>query len=295
MRVTQKTIFDNFMRDVNKNRGEMAEIQSKLSSGKDVRVPSQNPVNFQSSRILEADLNKVEQFQSNISSGLRQGRLAQDTMDGVVDSLMNIKNLMVKGSSDSLGAGERVNLADEVDGIRSQIVDSLNIQYGERYLFGGTNSGQKPFELAANGDVTNNSNDKAPHVVAADGVEIDISITGEEIADSPAGDVFQFIGNVEDALRNNDNGQLNNLLDDSDQVMNHVTDLTSKLGDNINRMDFMFEQYESTKITQESDISELVDTNYAEAFSDMQRNQVAYESAMAVHSKMFENTLLNYI
>ena len=201
---------------------------------------------------------------------------------------------MVKGSSDSMGAGERVNLADEVSGIRKQVVDSLNIQYGERYLFAGTNSGEKPFELAG-GVVTNNSNDKPPHVVAADGVEIGISITGEEVADSPAGDVFQFIGDVEDALRNNDGGQLNNMLEDADQVINHITDLTSKLGDNINRMDFMFEQYESTKITQESDISELVDTNYAEAFSDMQRNQVAYESAMAVHSKMFENTLLNYI
>lgn len=294
MRVTQKTIFDNFMRDVNKNRGEMAEVQSDLSSGKEVRVPSQNPVDFQKSRILEADLSKVEQFQDNISSGLRQGRLAQDTMNGVVDNLTNVKSLMVKGSSDSLGAGERVNLADEVEGIRNQIVDSLNIQYGDRYLFGGTNSGEKPFELAG-GTVTNNSNDKAPHIVAADGVEIDISITGEEFADSPGGDVFQFLGDVEDALRNNDNQQLNDLIDDSDQVINHATDLTSKLGDNINRMDFMFEQYETTKITQESDISELVDTNYAEAFSDMQRNQVAYESAMAVHSKMFENTLLNYI
>ncbi len=294
MRVTQKTIFDNFMRDVNKNRGEMAKIQSKLSSGKEVRVPSQSPVNFQSSRILEADLDKVEQFQGNISSGLRQGRLAQDSMDGVIDSLMNVKNLMVKGSSDSLGSDERGNLADEVSGIRKQIVDSLNIQYGERYLFAGTNSGEKPFELAG-GVVTNNSNDKPPHVVAADGVEIDISVTGEELADSPAGDLFQFMGDVEDALRNNDDEQLNNLLTDADQVINHVTDLTSKLGDNINRMDFMFEQYESTKITQKSDISELVDTNFAEAFSDMQRNQVAYESAMAVHSKMFENTLLNYI
>lgn len=295
MRVTQKTIFDNFMRDVNKNRKERAEVQSDLSSGRKVRTPSQNPVNFQSSRIIDADLKKVEQFQSNINSGLRQGRLAQDTMDGVIDSMGDIKNLMVKGASDSLGAGERENLADELDGIRKRIVDSLNIQYGERYLFGGTNSEDKPFDLAADGSVTNNSNDKAPHIVAADGVEIDMSITGNEIADTPTGDLFNQLGEVEDALRNNDNEQLNNLLPDMDEASNHVTDLTSKLGDNINRMDFMSEQYESSKITKESDISELVDTNYAEAFSNMQRNQVAYESAMAVHSKMFENTLLNYI
>ena len=294
MRVTQKTIFDNCMRDVNKNRSKMAEIQSDLSSGRDVRVPSQGPVDFQSSRILEADLDKVEQFQSNIGSGLRQGRLAQDTMDGVVDSLINVKNLMVKGSSDSLGESERNSLADKLSGIRKQVVDSLKIQYGERYLCAGTNSGEKPFELAG-GTVTNNSNDKPPHVVAGDGVEIDISITGEDIADTPAGDLFAFMGDVENALRNNDNEQVNNLLEDADDVINHVTDLTSKLGDNINRMDFMNEKYESTKVTQESDISELVDTDFAKAFSDMQRTQVAYESAMAVHSKMFKNTLLNYL
>jgi len=294
MRVTQKTIFDNFMRDVNKNRSKMAEVQSDLSSGREIRVPSQGPVDFQSSRILEADLDKVEQFQSNISSGLRQGRLAQDTMDGVIDSLMNVKNLMVKGSSNSIGGNEQDSLADKLSGIRKQIVDSLNIQYGERYLFAGTNSGEKPFEQTG-ATVTNNSNDKPPHVVAGDGVEIDISVTGEDIADTPAGDLFTFLGDVENALRNNDNEQVNNLLEDADDVIKHVTDLTSKLGDNINRMDFMYEQYESTKISQESDISELVDTNYAQAFSDMQRTKVAYESAMAVHSKMFTNTLLNYI
>ena len=294
MRVTQKIIFDNFMRDVNKNRSKMAQIQSDLSSGRKVRMPSQNPVNFQSSRILEADLNKVEQFQSNINSGLRQGRLAQESLDGVVDSLINIKNSMVKGSSDSLGEQERENLADEVAGIRSQIVDSLNIQYGERYLFAGTNSGNKPFEETA-GAVTNNSNDKAPHVTAGDGVEIDISISGQEIADTPSGDLFGFIGDVENALRNNNNNQINNLLEDADQVINHVTDLTSKLGDNINRLDFMYEQYESASIVQQADVSGMVDTDYAQAFSDLQRNQVAYEAAMAVHSTMFNNTLLDYL
>lgn len=282
------------MRDVNKNRREMAGIQSDLSSGRDVRVPSQDPVSFQSSRIIEGNLKKTEQYQSNINSGLRQGRLAQDTMDGVIDSLIQVKDIMVKGASDSVGESERESMADEISGIRRRIVDSLNSQYGDRYLFAGTNSGDKPFELAG-GVVTNNSNNKAPHIVAADGVEIDISITGQEIANTGAGDLFDIIGNVEDALRNNDDEALNDLLPDGDETIEHVTNLTSKLGDNINRMDFMFEQYESTKITQESDVSELVDTNYAEAFSKLQRNQVAYESAMAAHSKMFKNVLLNYI
>lgn len=294
MRITQKSIFSSFMRDVNKNRGEMARIQSDLSSGREVRKPSQDPVSFQSSRIIEGNIEKNEQFQSNINNGLRQGRLAQDSLDGVIDSLILVKNMMVKGASDSVGVSEREAMADKVSGIKKQIIDSLNAQYGDRYLFAGTNSGEKPFEQAG-GVLANNSNDKPPHIVAADGVEIDISITGQDVVGTGAGDLFDIIGNAEEALRNNDNEALKDMLPDSDKAIEHVTNLASKLGDNINRMDFMFESYESLKISQKSDVSELVDTNYAEAFSRLQRNQVAYESAMAAHSKMFKNVLLNYI
>lgn len=283
------------MRDVNKNRSEMSEIQSDLSSGRDVRFPSQDPVSFQKSRIIEGNIQKAEQFQSNITSGLRQSRLAQDSLDDVLDNLLKVKDLAVQGSNDSFGSGERDNMATEVAGLRKNIISSLNIDYGDRYLFAGTNSDVQPFDDSG-ATITNNSNAKPPKIVAGNGVEIDISITGQEVNSVGGGrELFGILDDVETALQNDNTQNLNNLLGDVDDAVEHITDVTSRLGDNINRMDFMFEQYESSKITQESNVSELVDTNYAEAFSSLQRNQVAYESAMAVHSKMFENTLLNYI
>ncbi|MBO6586824.1 MAG: flagellar hook-associated protein FlgL [Gracilimonas sp.] len=297
MRITQKTIFGNFMRDINKNRGEMAKIQSDLSSGKAVRVPSQDPVSFQRSRILTEDIRKEEQFQSNIESGLRQSRLAQDALDETIDRLIEIKEKVVQGASSSLGESNRASMADSISGIRDSLISTLNLSYGDRYLFAGTNSGEKPFELdgTAVGGVSNGSNNKSPKVQAGDGVNIDISVTGSEIRNTPAGDLFEVIGNIEQALRDNDVTALNNLLPDVDESIEHVTDVTSRLGNNINRMDFMFEQYEATRITKEADISRLVDTDYAEAFSDLQRIEVAYESAMAVHTTMFKNTLLDYL
>ncbi|WP_138430766.1 hypothetical protein [Fodinibius saliphilus] len=294
MRITQKTIFSSFMRDVNQNRNEMAQIQSSLSSGRSVRAPSQDPISFQSSRIVEGNIKKTTQYQSNLESGTRQGRLAQEALDDIVDNLMKVKEVMVKGASSSVGDSERENMANQISGIRKNIVDSLNRDYGDRYLFAGTKSDAKPFELSGS-TVTNNSNNKPPKIVAGDGVKINISITGQEIADVNGQDMFTLLGDIEQAFRNNDSDGINGLLSESDDMIQHATDLTSRLGDNINRMNFMYEQYESTRITQESDVSELVDTNYAQAFSNLQRNQVAYESAMAVHSKMFENTLLNYI
>ena len=93
-----------------------------------------------------------------------------------------------------------------------------------------------------------------------------------------------------------DDGEaLNNLITASDELIDHTTDATSRLGNNIARMEYMYEQYENTKVTQKSEISKLVDTDYAQSISDLQQNQTIYESAMAVHTRMFNNSLLNYI
>ncbi|HKL14245.1 MAG TPA: flagellin, partial [Balneolaceae bacterium] len=194
-------------------------------------------------------------------------------------------------------ASVRTNMADEVAGIRDSLVFTLNQSYGDRYLFAGTNSAEEPFvnDGGGPGGITNNSNDVPPQVTVADGVKLDISITGSELRDTESGDLFEVIGNIEDALRNNDADALSGMIDTIDDSIEHVTTVTSRLGNNINRMDYVFEQYESTRISQKSDVSEMVDTDYANAFSELQRIQVAFDSAMAVHSTMFGNSLLDYL
>lgn len=297
MRITQKTIFSNFMRDINKNRSQMAELGSDLSSGRSVRVPSQGPVAFERSRIIEENVRKEGQYQNNVTSGLRQARQVQETLDETIDRLIDIKRLTVQGSTDSMDASTRDNLGEEVTGIKEGLVDAMNLSYGDRYLLAGTNSDNAPFEMDAGepGEVGYLGNDNAPKVLVADGVEIEISITGEELRDTPAGDLFGVILDVEDALKGNDPDAVNDLLPVLDDTIDYVADLASGLGNNINRMEFTFESYESKNIIQESNISELVDTDFAQAFSDQQRTQVAFEAAMAVHASMFGNTLLDYL
>ena len=297
MRITQKIIFDDFMRDINKNRSQMAGIQSDLSSGKRVRIPSQDPVSFQRSRIVEEDIRKQEQYQNNISSGLRQGRLAQEALDETLDSLIDIKRIATQGASDTSRDKVRESMAAEVSGIRDTIVATLNSSYGDRYLFAGTNSDQEPMEFddTAPGGVANNSNNNTPRVQAGDKLYIDISVNGVELRDTDAGDMFEVIGNIEQALLEDDTETLNTLLTDISEVIDHTSIMTSRLGNNINRLEFMTEQYESTNIVMNSDVSEMVDTDYAKSFSDMQRTQIAFEAAMAVHTQMIHNTLLDYM
>lgn len=297
MRVTNRIVFDSFMRDVNRNRTQMAEIQSNLSSAKSVRFPSQDPVSFQRSRAIEEDIRESKQFQDNINSGLRQSRLAQDALDTTIDDLIEIKRILVQSSSDTYSAEDRNNMADQISGIRDSLIATFNLSYGDRYLFAGTNSATEPFTLdaTATGGVADSSNSNPLQVAVDNDVAIDISITGTEIRNTDEGDFFEIIQNIENALRADDGEALNNLITASDELIDHTTDATSRLGNNIARMEYMYEQYENTKVTQKSEISKLVDTDYAQSISDLQQNQTIYESAMAVHTRMFNNSLLNYI
>ncbi|MGB0346928.1 MAG: flagellin [Balneolaceae bacterium] len=297
MRVTNRIVFDNFMRDVNRNRTQMADIQSSLSSAKKVRFPSQDPISFQRSRSIEEDIRESNQFQKNINSGLRQSRLVQDSLDKSIDELIEIKRILVQSASDTYSAVDRANMADQISGIRDSLIATFNLSYGDRYLFAGTNSQDEPFSLdaAATGGVADTSNSTALKVAVDNGVEIEISVTGSEIRTTDEGDFFEIIQNIENALLNNDSDALNNLIPAADELIDHTTDVTSRLGNNIARMEYMFEQFENTKITQNAEISKLVDTDYAQAISELQRNETIYQSAMAVHTRMFSNSLLNYI
>lgn len=285
------------MRDVNRNRTHMADIQSSLSSAKKVRFPSQDPISFQRSRSIEEDIRESNQFQKNINSGLRQSRLVQDSLDKSIDELIEIKRILVQSASDTYSAVDRANMTDQISGIRDSLIATFNLSYGDRYLFAGTNSQDEPFSLdaAATGGVADTSNSTALKVAVDNGVEIEISVTGSEIRTTDEGDFFEIIQNIENALLNNDSDALNNLIPAADELIDHTTDVTSRLGNNIARMEYMFEQFENTKITQNAEISKLVDTDYAQAISELQRNETIYQSAMAVHTRMFSNSLLNYI
>ena len=308
MRVTQHILFGNLMRDVNQNRSQMGKIQSDLSSGRTVRMPSHGPVEFQRSRVIEENLRKEIQYQDNISNGLRQGRMAQESMHEAIDRLIDVKQLMVQGANSTSNQTVHNTMAQEIRGIRDTLINTFNVRSGDRYLFAGTNSDVKPFEKVdyvafvppdpdpnPPGLVENNSNAKAPSVLVGDGITVDVSISGEELRNTSAGDLFQILEDTIVALENGDHQAVNGLLGDMDVAIEHITNLAARMGTNINRMDFLFEQYESTRISQKSQISEMVDTDYAQAFSDLQTNQIAYEAAMAVHSTMFSNTLLNYL
>jgi flagellar hook-associated protein 3 FlgL len=297
MRITQLSTFNGFQKKLQNNRQELAKFQEQLSTGKRVVRPSDDNVAFGTSRQLKEALRKNEQYQSNIKTGLSHARTTQEALDGMVDVLIDFKSTAVNGSTDTLNASDRESLADKVATLKDKMIDFGNSEFNGTYVFAGTNSADAPFteDGAATGDVADTSNAKALKAKVSDTTEIETTVTGKTLRNTSAGDLFGIMQDVEDALRANDRTAVGDSLEDVNATVDHVTGLASRLGNNINRLNFVDSQLESRSIEQEGEVSRLTDADYAETITNFRKLETSYEAALSVHSRISQMTLLNYM
>lgn len=297
MRITQNSFYSLWLSDLNQNRTEMAKLQDEISTGKSVTKASDNSLAFTTSRMIKSTMDRNAQYQNNIQSATTQATSVESALNGIVDQITQLKAVAVQGASDSITASDRQNLASKVDSIKSVIMSEANTNVNGKYLFGGTNVDKPPFysdstQPGGVGDLSNNSELKTK---ISDDVEINYSFTGKELRTTSAGDLFGIIDNLETALKNNDGTAVNNSLNSIDTALDHVTNLTSTIGDTLNRMQFTSNQYDSTKIDQSGELSDLVDTDYSQALSKMQQYQIAYEAALQAHTTITQMSLVNFM
>ncbi|HYW34262.1 MAG TPA: flagellar hook-associated protein FlgL [Balneolaceae bacterium] len=297
MRVTQLAAFKKLKQNLAKNREALAKYQQEVSTGKRVTKASDGSVAFATSRHIKNAMRKNQQYQSNINSGLSKAQTAESALNSMIDTLSNFKSTAISGATDTLTKQNRQNLADKVNGMKKRIVSLANTKFNGEYLFGGTNTSQKPFSLnsTATGGVSDTSNGKNLKTQISDISNVSVSVTGKALRNTSAGDLFSIMQNVETALRNNNPSAISNNLDAINKAYNHVTNLTSNIGNHINRLQFKKKQLKSQNINQKGDVSQLVDANIANVMMNVQKYEISYKAALSVHSRIIKTSLVNYL
>src|SRR5260221_1067797 len=121
----------------------------QISTGRQVNQVSDNPA-----ASAEVTLNHVQgsqdaQYLQNISSLTAQGSTIDSTLSSVVQSLTQAISLGVEGANGTLSNANRQAVAQEVTGIRDQVLSLANQRYQGNYVFSGTATSTQPFVLDA--------------------------------------------------------------------------------------------------------------------------------------------------
>jgi flagellar hook-associated protein 3 FlgL len=177
----------------------------QVSSGRRVNVPSDDPT---AAAILvgnHARTDQADQYLRSITSIQSELQTADATLSSVVTTLQRAISLGVQGANGTLSDANRLSIAQDLSGIKQQLLGLANLSFQGRYVFAGTNSKTPPFVLDATqpSGVRYDGNAGVNAVEVGEGFRVQVNVPGTQIFAAPSGSVFQAISDLIVALQTN--------------------------------------------------------------------------------------------
>lgn len=304
MRVTNKTLTDNYLRNLSKNLNQMQISQNQLSSGKEISKPSDDPVSVSRIMSLENSIAENEQYEKNISDALGWSFASDNAMGGLSDSLLRARELVVYGASSTLSQTDRAAIEDEMSMLVEQMAQILNANFDGRYIFGGQRTLEAPFLASdASGVMTLSYGGDSADMIReiSEGVTVTLITDGSKItrateANPGNEELGDLMSNILTALEDGDISLLSNqLLADVDAHLENVTRIRSKMGATSNRLEAALDRNGADNLRLSELISQVEDIDFAEKMMEYSTLSAVYEASLSAGARILQPSLLDYL
>jgi flagellar hook-associated protein 3 FlgL len=294
-------LVDNFMKNFHYNLRKLDETQNRLSSGKRIRFPSDDPIGASHSLRLRSDLSQLQQHKKNIDDGLSFLKTTESALSNIGDILVRIRELAVYGANDILTPEDKQKIKSEVVELRNQILQEANTSYSGRYVFAGYQTDKPPYIMS--GDVVNYTGDegKMEYEFSPQNT-IQINFTGSDAFNfppNPPGDphkLFEVLKKLEDDLDTGNTSNITNLrLGELDQSMANLLKVRAELGARVNRLEVAKTRIEDDIVNFTEILSKTEDVDMAEIIMNLKMQENVYMASLAAGARIIQPSLLDFL
>ncbi len=299
MRVSGNMVSNQIIENLNIDLARLQDYHNQVSTGKRINVPSDDPLSSQRLVNINEALNGIDQYQRNAKYVTNWVSASETILTGTTDSLQRANGLAIRAANDvTLDAQERNAIADEVNGILERMVNAGNSQSEGKYLYGGFQTLNPPFQVTrgGTGEITAVAyvGDSGVEQVEVDsGLMVNKNVPGNQIFQPAAGtDVFATLINLRDAMRAGNNPQIVAGITATDNALKQVVTEISQLGNKTNMMDMASNNISAKKTALTTLNSQLADVDMPEAIVRLQTAQNVYDAAMQSSAKILSQRKL---
>jgi len=200
MRITNKMLSNNFLRDMRTNLNNLSTLQNQMASGKQIRRPSDDPAKASKIMQMYSDIDANKQYNSNIQNTSNWLDTTDKVLGQIGDVTTRIQELLISAGNAGYGPDERAAVKDEINQKVGELSQMLNTNFDGKYLFGGTNGTTPPVGTAdvdGNTELLNNVKSKVVAKLTAgemtSGTQLNTDIIGITIVDGEK-DTFNIDG-----------------------------------------------------------------------------------------------------
>ena len=134
------------LRHLHQSYQSLTHLQDQLATGKKITRASQDPVIAMNGMRYRTQVAETDQFKRNLSEVYNWMDTSDATLDQGTQALHRVRELTVQASNDSYDAGQRANIAKEVDQLFEQLLSIGNTRNNNKYIFNGTNTTNAPVD-----------------------------------------------------------------------------------------------------------------------------------------------------
>ncbi|PPA70244.1 flagellar hook-associated protein FlgL [Jeotgalibacillus proteolyticus] len=293
MRVTQSMIASSMLRNLSQSFDRMGTLQEQVASQKKINRPSDDPVIAMKGVTYRRNLLEIEQFKRNYGEAYNWTENSDAALDKTGGAMQRIRELTVQAGNDTYDAEQRKSISEEIRQLKEHIAELGNTKFGDKYLFNGTNTLEKPINLSHEPAKTS-TNAEPVQIELSKGIFVSVNVNGGQIF-SPElfEDLDALIGALEDPESTGEDigGYLNQL----DGHMNNITNTRANLGARHNRIELMEVRTGEMEVISTKIMSQNEDIDFERTVTDLTVQESIHRAALSIGSRIIQPSLIDFL
>jgi len=299
-RITQESLSRTTLSNIKLNYKKMQEIQEKLSSGKQINRPSDDPSGARKVLGLRTEDLQVQQFLDNTETAKEQINYTSNTLESIQEIFTKIKGLTIQAGNDTLGQSDRKIIANELDELLESVLQNANTDNNGRYIFSGTETLTSAFTATrdSNGNISsvsyNGNNEEIKYQIGPD-TFIQVNLPGGKLfQDNKA---FSTLVSLRDSLKAStfDSTAFSNLRNTLDTATNALSTEITRFGAKANRLEMTTNSLENSQTALKELISYTEDADVTSLIMDLKHQENVLQSSLKTGAMVIQPTLLDFL
>ena len=306
MKISTQLMFDRGSAQMSNVQNKLTQTQAQLAQGKQVINPSDAPDQAATIQRLKSILNRQDSYQSSLNTVKNRMLGEESTLQSVSDLLVRAKEVAVQGANDTLNAGDRKALGQEMQALRDQMLSLANTKDSNgNYLFAGSRVKQPAFAEDSSGVPIYQGDQTRMNVRVGEQRSIPINRTGTD-AFVPVGrkdkdgatvgvGFFKVMDDLISSLNTSNGTNISRAVGELDDLQQGVSLAQAEVGTNLNVVDQQTAVIEDTTLNLKTTLSSIEDLDYASAITKMNQQMLSLEAAQSSFAKVSQLNLFNFI
>ncbi|MCX7969092.1 MAG: flagellar hook-associated protein FlgL [Armatimonadetes bacterium] len=295
MRITPMILARQAVHFINRNAETINKSLERLGTGRRINRPYEDPPGTVLAMRLQSDIAAVEGDYRRLEQALPYIQAADTALQQAMSVLQKARELILQASNDAVTHDQRTAIANEMVGLRDELLQIANSRVGDRYLFSGSAILTKPFLMDNAGNVTYYGDSDQLTAVMSNGEKIAITLDGRRIFQDVE-DVFAVFKDAISALQSDDANSLrNDILARLDNALTQIVRMSAVYGAQANRSERTMDTLSTQETSLRVALSPVLDADISEEVTTYQLRQVTMQATLFATSRILPLSLVDFM